>query len=731
VSRRLCWALDLVGLSAALALGGAALLPLLPLYVLLALTYGVNSSWMEQLLGALGTLGGVAVFLWASGAASESPAFWSTTVLLALGLPAYLKLSLARWPGRELLRASEPVPDAALLAELRHELRTPLQGVIGACEVIRLGSLDADQRSLNDAIARSAWLQLEQVNNALAIAEAEAEPDRELNRDFDLHQLIGLVTGLASQRWVGKGLHVTPDIAPDIPSRVRGNDVYLTRLLVDLVDAVSGGRPGSEVAVGVSVLDAADPAMVQVGFDIGLRESPLSEVGPMPAADPTLTRLARAIGARLEIGIDARVHLTVPLVVAESIRRMPEPQARLRVLVVGETLLARRIEETAAGWQADIEYETGSAKAFARLLRATEDGHRYSALIVQRHHIAMTPDAFLRSLRREPSLQDLPVVLVESEGRPDERLEWLQAGYSAVLEEPLDETALFGALQAARPLWAGSEPICGTGRESEPLRVLVAEDNATNQMLLRRMLEHGGHQVRMVEDGQAALEALCGDGSEIDLAIVDYNMPRLDGLSAIRRYREHEAGVLPIPVLVLTANASDDLRRECRAEGIADVLAKPIDYQGLVNAIDSAFSDSRFLRQARAAAGEQNGVPVLDPDVIDALAGADPMIRRSLDERVQAFRHQGIRLVARLETAAGEGDPASFAEAARMLRRLASELGARSLAARLSAAEQMAVGVQAGNELVAEAADIAEAHRAAIAAIERHVARHQALVPVR
>jgi CheY-like chemotaxis protein len=383
----------------------------------------------------------------------------------------------------------------------------------------------------------------------------------------------------------------------------------------------------------------------------------------------------------------------------------------------------------AAGWQADIEYETGSAKAFARLLRATEDGHRYSALLVQRHHIAMTPDAFLRSLRREPGLQDLPVVLVETEDRPDERLEWLQAGYSAVLEEPLDETALFGALQAARPLWAGSAPTRGSEHEAEPLRVLVAEDNATNRMLIRRMLEHGGHRVEMVEDGQAALEVLCGGGSEIDLAILDYNMPRLDGLNAIRRYREHEAGVLPIPVLVLTANASDGLRQECRAEGVADVLTKPIDYQGLVTAIDAACSDSRFLRRARAAAaGEQTGAPVLDPDVIDALNAGDLISRRSLDERVHAFRREGVRLVARLEAAAEENDVASFAEAARMLRRLALELGARALVARLSEAEQIVTGVEAENRLVDEAADIAVAYRHASAAIEQHLARLPALV---
>jgi two-component system sensor histidine kinase RpfC len=121
-------------------------------------------------------------------------------------------------------------------------------------------------------------------------------------------------------------------------------------------------------------------------------------------------------------------------------------------------------------------------------------------------------------------------------------------------------------------------------------RVLVAEDNAIAAKVITRFLEKMGFELTRVADGEAALvEALSGG---YGIAIVDLRMPKLDGIGFARRFRE-QAPDRPIPIVALTANASEDIKRDCLSSGMDAFLSKPVKPDELRRVLEKALRDPR------------------------------------------------------------------------------------------------------------------------------------------
>ena len=135
-----------------------------------------------------------------------------------------------------------------------------------------------------------------------------------------------------------------------------------------------------------------------------------------------------------------------------------------------------------------------------------------------------------------------------------------------------------------------------------PLRILLAEDNRVNQLLAVRMLEKQGHTVVAVGNGREALDAIAKDG--FDLALIDLQMPDMDGLEATRRIREkeQETGRSRLPLIALTAHAMTGDRERCLAAGMDGYVPKPINPQQLFAAIREAGASAFIEERAGAPA---------------------------------------------------------------------------------------------------------------------------------
>jgi CheY-like chemotaxis protein len=125
------------------------------------------------------------------------------------------------------------------------------------------------------------------------------------------------------------------------------------------------------------------------------------------------------------------------------------------------------------------------------------------------------------------------------------------------------------------------------------LRILVAEDNPTNQMITRRMLEKMGHNVYVVDNGRQAVEAF--DGHHFDIILMDMEMPEMDGTEAARAIRRHEAsaGGGRVPILAVTGNTAESARAACAAAEMGSFLTKPFNRAELATALEAALSLKR------------------------------------------------------------------------------------------------------------------------------------------
>lgn len=141
----------------------------------------------------------------------------------------------------------------------------------------------------------------------------------------------------------------------------------------------------------------------------------------------------------------------------------------------------------------------------------------------------------------------------------------------------------------------GEEESLKLAEPDRSLKILVAEDNPVNRFYMKNLLEKMGHTVTMVEDGKQTLLAL--ETGTFDLALVDVQMPVMDGLEAVASWRRHEKeqGLQPLPMIALTAHAMPRDRQKCLAAGMDDYLSKPVDTHLLTRVLAHWSDDVREI----------------------------------------------------------------------------------------------------------------------------------------
>ena len=224
-------------------------------------------------------------------------------------------------------------------------------------------------------------------------------------------------------------------------------------------------------------------------------------------------------------------------------------------------------------------------------------------------------------------------------------------------------------------------------------RILVAEDNPTNQRVTQLILESGGHVATIVNNGEAALDALEQGG--FNLALFDLSMPGVSGLEALKLYRF--TTTKPIPILILSANVTTEAIAQCQAAGAAEFVAKPVRPSALLDAIERHLeSDTAQLPITAPARTEERptlavvDTPTLDPVVLADLSrlSNDPTF---VERLVDGFRSDSERLVMQISGALAQRKYDAVKDAAHALKGGAGSVGATQLmqfAVRLEKAAQ-------------------------------------------
>ncbi len=206
-------------------------------------------------------------------------------------------------------------------------------------------------------------------------------------------------------------------------------------------------------------------------------------------------------------------------------------------------------------------------------------------------------------------------------------------------------------------------------RSRRARRVLIVEDEAVNRMVAIRLLEHLGYRAEAVADGRAALEAL--ERGRFDLALMDCQMPELDGYETTRQIRRHEADAQRLPIIAVTAHALRGDREKCLAAGMDDYLAKPFREAELAEVV------ARWLQQDATTPRSSASADALDPATLDTLLRLDREAQNDfLSRAIQDFLKQESPKLAEMHRALGTDDTRNLMEAAHSLCGSAGSLGA-------------------------------------------------------
>ena len=525
------------------------------------------------------------------------------------------------------------------ITSMSHEVRTPLNAIIGLTELLLLSELSPAQHQQADQIRSSGELLLTIVRDILDFSKLAAGKVVLEEVSFSLDRLVEQIVGDFVAPAAHKGIELALFVAPGITGSLRGDPNRLRQILNNLLSNAVKFTDHGEVSLTVVKLQQVDNLDDELLLSFEVRDSGIGiphEVQerlfqPFVQADGSTARkyggtgLGLVIAASLvkqmggEIGFEsesgngsvfhftARFERDIAQGGIAELKLKRDSFAGTRAIVVTPSATNRQmLSEYLSSWGIANFPMDIVAGSFKELREAITRDAPFDLALVEATLADAGGATLIEEIKRDPALAGIKVLAIgplapvgTAPGAGDA---------DATVAKPIRPSHLFNCLMALlhgdRP--AADEAIAQAqsamvddnnlaARKS--ISVLVVDDNLVNSSLARTQLERLGYMAEVADDGYGALEAEAR--RRHDIILMDCEMPGMDGYTATGEIRRREGSVRRTTIIAMTAHAITGMRARCLAAGMDDYLAKPIKLQPLAAMLDRwAFGESAGKRNA-------------------------------------------------------------------------------------------------------------------------------------
>ncbi|MFP4030392.1 MAG: EAL domain-containing protein [Desulfococcaceae bacterium] len=588
---------------------------------------------------------------------------------------------------------------SAFLANMSHDIRTPMNAILGMADLLWDSSLTDEQRKFVRVFRNAGENLLELINDILDLSKVEADRIELESVPFRPREVLERTCEVMAIKAHEKAVELVGVIDPALPARLVGDPGRLRQILSNLVgnavkftrsgeivvrmrrvEAPEGGKPGVWVHASVRDTGVGIPRdKIERVFETFAQahSSTSREFGGTGLGLTICKRLAEMMDGRVWVesepgeGSDFQI-----LIRLDDAGEAPEPPpldlAGTRLMLAMENRAAREaLAETLTAWGAAV-----FSAARGEAVEAELDGDNPAdALLLDRNLADGDGYAWAAHLAERPGVAGRIVMLSPSHRVGGDMARGREIGVAGTVVKPPKASDLARALGAALGRTAPEADTAAGGKAAEairPLRVLLAEDNENNRTLFRFYLKDSPHAVTMVENGRECVDRVAGGAEAFDLVFMDIDMPIMDGYAAaaaIRRW-EAENGRPPLPIVALTAHALKGKRQESLDAGCTDHLTKPFRREQLFEMFrrygDPPSDSPPDPTEAGALPEPERGS---DDGVSDGQGTAakivgspprrdGPLVRipAELRELIPGFMEVTRAEIDRLDAAAGEGD---------------------------------------------------------------------------